>query len=159
MGLLAITTFALRASSISWVYNTVSGSIPIAIHTKASLNKGLSLAHNIDRDTTSKNMITESSLAIVLTRKAFYFGTAKSFSDDYSNIRNKIYIEHLNDAPQVDLLKKTITTWSKAEQYKLDRNVILIPSDEIPMPVIIQVMASLKKDGQFAQIVLGNGLI
>lgn len=159
MGILAISTFALRASSISWTYTTVSAKIPVATHTRAPLPKGLSLTHNMKRDTSAQNIIDETTLAVVLTRDAFYFGTAKSFTDDYRNIRDKFYIKHMNSAPQVDVLKKTIITWAKANQYNFGKKVILVPTDEIPMPVLIQVMASLRKDDQFKEIVLGNGLI
>ena len=102
------------------------------------------------RDTSAQNIIDETTLAVVLTRDAFYFGTAKSFTDDYRNIRDKFYIKHMNNAPQ--RCSKTIITWAKANQYNFGKKVILVPTDEIPM-VLIQVMASLRKDDQFKEIV------
>ena len=159
MGLLAITSFALRATSISWNFGIVDGSIPVAISSIKPPGKGLSLEYNLDRKFLKEQTINDQTIAIVLTRKAFYFGPVTSFTKDYPDVRNKFLVDHLDGAPQIDILKKTIELWSKAKHRALSKQVILIPTAEIPMPIVIQTMAKLKQDKQFDTVVLGSGLI
>lgn len=159
MGLLAITSFSLRASSISWNFGVVNANIPIAISSSVPTEKGLSLEHNLGRKFLKEQTINDQTLTIVLTRKAFYFGPVDSFTKSYSNVRNKYFIDHLDGAPQIDVLKKTIELWTKAEKRALSKQVILVPSAEIPMPIVIQTMAKLTEDKQFKTVILGDGLI
>lgn len=138
----------------------VSAKIPVAINTTATKTAGgLSLETNLNRKADIVNYVGDDTLAIVLTRKAFYFGPTSSFTKDFSNVRNKYYVEHLDGAPQLDLLATTMKLWAKAERRALSKQVIFIPTPEIPMPIVIQTMAKLKEAKFFDNIVLGSGLI
>lgn len=159
MGLLAIASFTLRATSISWDFGVVDGVIPVAISSSVPPQKGLSLEKNLGRKFLKEQSINDSTIAVVLTRKALYFGPVGSFTKNYSNIRNKYFVDHLEGAPQIDVLKKTIALWAKAEKRALSKQVVLLPTSEIPMPIVIQTMAKLKEDRQFENVILGSGLI
>lgn len=159
MGLLGIMAFTLRATSISWNFGIVEGIIPVTISSTIPPEKGVSLEKNLGRKFLKEQSINDQTIVVVLTRKAFYFGPVDSFTKNYSNIRNKYFVNHLNGAPQLDILKKTITLWGKVEKRALSRQVILLPTPEIPMPIVIQTMAHLKKSDYFSEIILGSGLI
>ena len=144
MALIAISGF-LRATSISWKFGIVEAQIPIAISSTESKSKGLSLENNLGRKIKKGQTINDQTITILLTRKSFYFGTIEAFTKEYMNTRNKFQVDHLEGAPQIDVLLTTINLWSKNEKRALSQNVIFIPTPEIPMPIVIQTMAYLKE--------------
>ena len=122
MGLLGIMAFTLRATSISWNFGIVEGIIPVTISSTIPPKKGVSLEKNLGRKFLKEQSINDQTIVVVLTRKAFYFGPVDSFTKNYSNIRNKYFVNHLNGAPQLDILKKQLhcgVKWKK--EHYLDK--------------------------------------
>ena len=97
---------------------------------------------------------------VLLTRDAFIFGTAQAFAIDLTNVRSKFYVPHVEGAPNLPRLAFEMTKWMDMEGLDKGPKVLLfVPTEEIPMPIIIQCMAALKDTGLFEKVVLGGGLI
>jgi len=99
----------------------------------------------------------------VLTADAFYFGDMKSFSEDLHDIRSKFVIRHIDGEPQLQTLLRQMDRWlgdRRAKDTATDSGVVvLVPSGEIPTPIVIQVMAGLQQSANFSRVVLGAGLL
>jgi len=100
---------------------------------------------------------------IVLTRDAFYFGDMVSFSTQFTNVRNKHVINHIEGEPQLYTLIDSMRKWGQSRQHqfgtKMDDVAVFIPSGDIPMPIVIQVLAGLNTTEYFDKVILGGGMM
>lgn len=154
-----IASYSLRTTSISWKYGMVEGKIPVVKAPSATPAKGVSLERNLPTLEQSERIMDDETVAVFLTRSAFYFGPISSFTENFSNVRNKFKIDHENGAPQADMLLSTLNLWAKAERRTLSKQVVFVPTSEIPMPIVIKVMSTLKNSNLFSHVVLGSGII
>ena len=100
--------------------------------------------------------------AIVLTTEAFYFGDLSAFTTKFGDAGDKYILRHVDGEPQLFNLIETMQKW--VEQRSRDSNIpkqnllVLIPSGDIPVPIVTQVVAGLRKTTYFKRVVLGSGL-
>lgn len=154
IGLLGALTFCLRSTFLSSTYGLVPLEIPVVATPPE--DGGL---HNF-REKPSATF-GGSSLAIVLTDSAFYFGPFKAFGEDYASGSEKFVVQHRDGAPDIDTLVRKVSAYQpKPGRNELNSGIILfIPSHEIPMPVVIQSVAGLRLGFPKARVILGGGIM
>ncbi|NRA65721.1 MAG: hypothetical protein HRU19_14625 [Pseudobacteriovorax sp.] len=98
---------------------------------------------------------------IVLTKNRFIFGDLDAFTTNIDSLRNKFSVSHVDGAPDLLNLIKDIEKWlfGRASRSNISSQGlgILIPQGEIPTPIVIQTIQSLKASKHFEKIVLGSG--
>lgn len=156
LALFAILTFGLRAVMVSGVYGVVRAELPVV---PASVkDPGFHGFKEEPRDSLQK-----STPAVVLTTEAFYFGDLEAFTSNFSDIRDKFIIRHVDGEPQLAGLVDTMSKWveerAKSANVPIDKVLVFIPAGDIPMPIVIQVIAGLRKSPHFERVILGSGLI
>ncbi len=155
-GLLTILSFGLRAVTLASVYGVVPLEIPLV---QASVDDpGL---HEYREE--PRAILTQNSPAVVLTADAFYFGDLTAFSVNFSNVRDKYIIRHIDGAPQLQKLLEQLTSWVQEraahQNIPLSKVLVLIPSGDVPVPIVTQVVAGLRTSPHFERIILSNGLM
>src|SRR5207237_1008983 len=104
LGLIAILTFGLRAVTLSGVYGVVPLEIPVVSATiKDPGHYGF---REEPRDNLGQN-----TPAVVLTPEAFYFGDLASFTTNFTDMRDKFMIRHVDGVPQLQTLVATMARW------------------------------------------------
>jgi hypothetical protein len=156
LGLFAILTFGLRAVTLSGVYGVVPLEMPVVPATiKDPGHYGF---REEPRET-----LTHNTPAVVLTTDAFYFGDLASFTTNFADVRDKYVIRHVDGEPQLAALVDALGHWatdrSKHQNIPLNKILVLVPAGDIPMPIVIQVVAGLRKSPLFERVVLGSGLM
>ena len=143
MGLFLLLSFALRSISVAGKYGLVPAEIPILpvpIIDPTMSNFQAQTKGSIDRDTP----------VVILTEKEFIFGDLKAFSENISSIRNKFMVPHVDGAPDIPSLVKDMNKWIFARNSKnkvLNQGiVVLLPTDQIPSPLVIQAIDGLQKN-------------
>lgn len=155
MGLMVILSFMLRSISTAGKYGIVLAEIPlIAVPVE---EPGLPKSR-----TKPVDMISAHTPVIILTRSEFIIGDVDSFTEKLSHIRNKFIIPHKSGAPDIISLEEDMEKWLFARKSK-DKIpnlgfAVLLPTDEMPSPIVIQVIHALKKSKIFERIVLAGGL-
>lgn len=149
-------TFAMRVVMISGTYGQIVFEIPVV--SKPPKDPSF---HTVEES--PKETLRSTTPAILMTSDAFFFGDIESFSTSLSDIRNKFRIAHQDGVPQTSLLLATMDDWlrkrSKSENVPLTKTLVLIPAADIPLPILLQVVASLKNTPTFQNVILSNGLI
>ena len=51
-----------------------------------------------------------------------------------------------------------VTNRAQSANVPIDRILVFVPAGDIPMPIVIQVIAGLKKSPYFDRVVIGSGL-
>lgn len=155
-GLFAVLTFAIRAIALSGVYGVISVEMPVV-----SAPVDDPSFHQYKE--VPRQSLTRFTPALVLTTEAFYFGDLNSFSANLGDVRDKYIIRHIDGEPQllglIETMGKWITDRAANENIPMDKMLILIPSGDIPMPIVIQVLAGLRKSPLFEHVILGSGII
>jgi hypothetical protein len=109
---------------------------------------------------TPQKKISRTTATIVLTKDVFYFGDLEAFTEKFSDVRNKFFVPHIDGRPEVATLLDTMSRWMKARSgaNKPVRTdvVILLPSAEIPLPIVIQVLHWIKKSQLYEQAILAS---
>jgi hypothetical protein len=151
-----ILTATMRLVMISGTYGQVLLEIPVISHPTEDPS-----FHNFQE--LPQEVLKSTTPAVVITSESFFFGDLDSFSTSFSDVQKKFKIPHKNGAPQVSQLISTMDQWlrtrSKAENLPLSKTLVVVPSGEIPLPIVIQVVATLNKSPIFQHIILSNGLI
>ena len=156
IGLLIVLSFGLRSTSVSWVYGIVESEIPVlSVPVKDPM-------YNTFEETPNSS-ITKGTPIVVLTQDAFLFGDAEAFSEKLHNVRNKYFIRHEDNSPNVSSLLLSLERWmhTRSESKELaNRGVLLfLPTKEIPMPIVIQTLSYLRGSPLFERVVLAGGII
>ena len=155
MGLVVILSFMLKVISISEKYGVVDVEIPV-------------LSNPIE-DPSSKTFkehpnayLEKTTPMLLLTDTAFIFGDVESFSSKYLNVRNKFSIPHLAGAPNLDGLTLNLKKWifTRMSEDNINHHGILVlaPAENIPMPIVIHTIATIKKLKMFNRVVLASGV-
>ena len=156
MGLMVILSFLLRSISVAGTYGLVPAQIPV-------------LSEPIE-DTTYYNFIetTQRSLAldtpvIFLTEDSFLFGELAAFTTNLSSVRNKFIVRHVEGAPNLRQLLTDLERWmyTRLSERKIRNSgvVIFAPTEEIPSPIVIQVVAALRNSTLFEDVILAGGMM
>lgn len=100
---------------------------------------------------------------IVLTKDSFYFGDLRAFSTEFVDVRNKFKIRHEDGRPRLGKLLETMAKWEESRdrgsEDKESNIAVFIPTPEIPVPIVIQIVAHLRQASPYQRIVLGGGLL
>lgn len=154
--LVTVLTFAMRSVSMPAQYGVVAAEMPVV--SAAVDDPGY---HRFSE--TARKSLTKNTPAVVLTTEAFYFGDLAAFTSNFEDVRDKFIIRHVDGEPQLTTLIETMNTWlndrSARTQVPLDHLLVLVPTGDIPMPIVIQVLAGLKRSPQFERVILGGGLM
>ena len=140
---------------MTWSYGSVNSQLPImpVPFQDSALNK-ISFV--------PQGKISRSTATIVLTKDFFYFGDLESFTEKFSDVRNKFFIPHVDGRPEITMLLDTLKRWMKVRntEKKPVRTdvVILLPSAEIPMPIVIQVLHWIKAAHIYDEAILASEL-
>lgn len=154
LGLFAIYTFAFRFETMQAIYNVVSAELPIV---QSSVDDPS--FHYYEE--TPYDSIKGQTAAVVMTVSGFYFGDLEAFSTDIGKTGNKFMVPYVDGVPLTGDLIKEMNVWradrSKKQNTPDDHILVLIPSGDIPMNIVIQVIAHLKTHGDYARVILGGG--
>lgn len=154
-GLSFILVSLMQIINLPMLHGVVSLDIPIV--SIPFDDPGLS-----DFKETPKEFLNEKSPAVVLnSRGDFFFGEIQAFSKDLSGTRNKFIISSVEGRPDLTSLILTMKKWRKNlnDEEGLGSFVVFMPSPQVPINVVIQVVAYLKKRGDFSHVVLGSEMI
>ncbi len=152
LALMLLMTFlstALRGISMPGSYSIVETEFPVVTDDRY-IGKEETWAQ-------ARSTIDNSAALVILTRDRFYFGQLSAFGKDLSAVHNKFQIPHVAGAPDLPRLVLNLTKWQT--EAHASRALIFVPTEEIPMPIVIQCIAALKKIGIFDQVILGGGLL
>jgi hypothetical protein len=156
MALFAIMAFAFRAVTLPAAYSLIEVSIPVL-----SVPIDDPSFHNFRE--TPRRQLNAATPAVFLTVDAFYFGDIASFTTGFGEIRNKFMIKHVDGSPQMAKLVQDMKAWQEERSLNNnihpERTVVFVPTGEIPAPIVIQVVAALKRSSLFDQVVIGSGLM
>jgi hypothetical protein len=143
-----IGLYCFRATCLGSKYGVVRAEFPVLATGEAEA------AENFDAE------ITEHTPTIVMTGESFFIGSMRAFSREFLESDNKIRVPHDHGAPQMTALTSAIEHWrfKEGDGSKSDL-ALLIPEANVPLPIVIQVMDLLKKNGSAKRIVLGVGLM
>lgn len=143
----------MRVTSLSWSYGMVEARIPILYNPLA------------DPITSELNMSSLGSLSkktplIVLANDAFYVGDLSAFTNAFAQIRNKFKVSHKNGSPQVGELIKILKRWHRKRssqfQIKKEKFAVLLPGEQWPVAVIVQIIHYLKAESLYESIILAS---
>ena len=153
VGLVSILGYGMRINSVAWVYNQVEVKIPV-MH--QALNDPVSMPVS-DKKARS---ISKTTPVIVMTEQAFYLGDTTSFTGGFQQLRNKIKVPHRDGSPQIGELLRLMKKWKRqrlVEFHIQDSPIlILVPSEYLPVAVLVQVIQLLKDYRAAEHIVLGS---
>lgn len=156
VGLMFYLSSVLRAISMAGRYGLIEAEIPVV---QVPI-QDTGFKHFSEK---SGETLSADTPLILLTRDAFLFGTVGAFAQDLTNVRNKFYIPHADGAPQLNRLAKDMERWmqEKAEETgkSRSRTVLFLPTEEIPMPIVIQCISGLRSSKLFDKVVVGGGLL
>lgn len=155
-GLFVILTYGLRAVTLVGVYAVVPAEMPVV---QAAVDDPS--FHRFREET--RDSLTPRTPAVVLTTEAFYFGDLDSFTVNFADNRNKFILPHVDGEPQLAGLVETMSGWvadrSANDNVAIDKVLVFIPEGEIPMPIVIQVIAGLRRSPYFDRVILAGGLM
>ncbi len=149
LGLFACLTFALRATTLSARYGAIEAEIPVVW--KPFPGKAQPAPE-------PSAYIGKATPVVLLTPKEFIFGDVEAFTKNLTDIRNKFSVKHVDGAPNMDALLKTMQQWTTSQKRGKDGVVILMPAENIPAPIVIQAVEGLKRTNLFHRVVLASGL-
>lgn len=149
LGLFACVTFALRATTLSGRYGVVDAELPVVW--QPFPGKALPAPE-------PNAFIGKSTPVVLLTAKEFIFGDISAFTQDLTDIRNKFSVPHRDGAPNMDALLKTMNLWNTSQKRAKDGVIVFMPAENIPAPIVIQVVDGLKRSHVFQRVVLASGL-
>lgn len=155
MSLMILLSFMLRAISIAGIYGLVPLEMPV-------------LSQPLDDPTYSRfreearQQLEVQTPLIVLTPESFYFGELQAFTKDIANTRDKFIVHHNDGSPDLNKLLDDMEKWflkQKSNNQNMSHGItILLPTGEIPAPILIQVIAGIQKSPLFDRIILAGGL-
>ena len=155
LGLGHFLTASIRTTSLAWSYGVVSTSIPVM---EIEQPEESDFATHDDKD--SLYTIGEHTPMLVLGDQALYFGATKAFTENFYQIQDKTRIPHIDGSPQVSKLLKQLYSWQR--ERKLLQGIekhpvmLLLPGEQWPMAVIIQIMAALKQSKTYQTVILAS---
>ena len=156
-GIVVILFFSLNVVSLPGKYGIVQSELPLV-----SIPFPDPGFHDFEESPVQS--LEKTTPVVAISTSSFYFGDLLAFSEDVLESRNKFSIPHKDGEPQLKTLIETMNTWLSRRtdhtKKKIENGgiVVFIPSGEIPMPIVIQVIAGLKYSGLFERVVLAGGL-
>lgn len=154
--LFVVLTYGLRLVLVPGVFGAIPVEIPVVINTIKDIGR-------FGYKEESRHEISRTTPTVVVTTESFYFGELASFTENYADFKDKFVVRHLDGEPQLGQLKLCLEHWikdrSKKNNLPIDKILVVIPASDIPMPILIQIIAELRKLSVVGRVVLGGGLI
>ena len=166
-GLLTILTYSMRTVAIPRQHGLVQLSMPVV---PAGLSEGLGQLSL----TGQKIELQKSTSVVVLTTEALFFGALNAFTEEFADPRRKYKIPHVDGAPQLGTLTNQMERWNAKRLASTTKGTannkavtsrgkpsadqpvtIFLPAPEIPMPIVIQIVAALEAS---SEVVLATSL-
>ena len=155
IGLLLILSFVFRVTYISGSYGVVDSEIPLV---KVEVKDPQANAQK-ER---ARSYIKKITPVVVMTEEEFIFTDLNGITKELDDPRLRFSIPHLDGSPNIPGLLKTMAKWNhrrvSTNKFSADGTLILLPSSQIPMPIVIQTIHYLKKAEFISQVVLASGL-
>jgi hypothetical protein len=155
LGLLGIMTFLVRVLTLQGTYGSVGAVIPVV-----ASNIEDPARHNFRE--VPKEFVDGRTVTIAVTEKALFFGELQNFTRGIDDENMRYKIEHVEGSPQVGLLIGQLEAWIKSrrmnENIPKEHLLVLLPTKNIPMPILLQIMQALKNTKQYDNIILGTGI-
>jgi hypothetical protein len=154
--LFIILAFGFRAVTVEATYGVIPAEIPV-------VPSGVEDPAFHRFEETPVAMLSKFTPAVVLTAEAFYFGDLEAFTTNFADARDKYVVRHVDGEPQLYSLLETMQKWieyrAKNSNVPKQKAMVLVPSGDIPVPIVVQVIAGLRKSPYFERVVLGSGLM
>lgn len=150
MGLFSVLAFTLRAVSLGGHFGGVEALIPVLSDT------AVTPAHFSKIHTGKEYIISEKTPVIAINEEALFFGDMTGFTKDLWDVRKRFKIPHYRGAPQVNILLKDLNTWLESQGAKNEQAAIVLASDLVPVPILIQLIHYLKESPFIEEISLGG---
>jgi hypothetical protein len=156
--------FCFRASSFSSPYGYIGMEIPVskAKDVSPSAQHDGATAHDReafhdDGGPVVNRQVTGSTPLLILTDQKFLFGDVSAFTTNLSDVANKISIPHQDGAPR---LGKLIAAIQNRTADKEDSDVLfMLPEKNIPVAIVIKVIAGIKENTRYKRVILASGLM
>lgn len=152
VALMGVLTFGMRSVIAPRPHGIVEAEIPVVSEAVKDPN-----FHGFrERPNTTIGAATP---IVILTPTAFLFGDMAAFSTQLSDIRNKFSVMHRDGAPDLPRLLKTMEMWRSTRKTGEKDVLVFLPTGDIPAPIMIQVLAGLRKSPMFERVVLASGVL
>lgn len=153
IGIINVCSYGMRTISLSWQFGMIRSVIPI-------MHAPLENTSEDGNKSRQSNTIGKTTPLIILANDAFYLGDMNSFTKGFSEIRNKIKVPHHAGSPQVGELITLLKKWhrSRKVQFNIEPSefAVLLPGEQWPVAVIIQIMHYLKSKTDYKHIILAS---
>lgn len=156
IGMINVLSYGMRTVSLSWQFGVIRSVIPIM---QAPVKE-----FQLEDDTVTvkqSNAIRKTTPLIILANDAFYVGDLNAFTNGFSEVRNKLKVPHHAGSPQVGELINVLKKWNRSRkvQFKTEPSefAVLLPGEQWPVAVIIQIMHYLKEQMIYKHIILASG--
>ena len=153
IGMINVFSYGMRTVSLSWEFGMIRSVIPILRSPPQDIDAE-------DHNTDISKSIQKTTPLIILANDAFYLGDMNSFTKGFIEIRNKIRIPHHAGSPQVGELISILKKWNRSRntQFKIEPSefAVLLPGEQWPVAVIIQIMHYLKSKTTYKHIILAS---
>ena len=156
IGVLLILSLVIRATYISSSYGIVDSEIPAA---RVELNDPDNMAYKEPY----RSHIGKITPVVVLTPTEFIFTDISGISSKLEDPRLRFSVPHTDGSPNITELLIQMAKWihqrRSQEIINTDGNLILLPTGQVPMPIVIQTMHYLKRANFISTVILANGLL
>ncbi len=142
--LFLVLTYCFRSTQLGYSFGYVSSSLPILV------DKKLAERYQGEVDT-----IQDSTLTLVLTEKALFFGELSSFAENFYLPQKKYKITHENGSPQLDKFLFQLKKWKNKSDLKSDP-LIFVVEGSVPVGLTIKSIDVLKPI--FSNVILASGI-
>jgi hypothetical protein len=143
---LLMTAASFSAALAPRRFGVVSVRLPVSKQVESPLTSGEKVpTEEIDSKTP----------LVVLSETQFVLGDINAFTKTFSDVSNKVAINHQKGAPHLGQLVKLLNQRFKSNGQKV---LVLLPTQNIPMSIVIQSIAVLKAQTPFQSVILANGL-
>ncbi|NRA44683.1 MAG: hypothetical protein HRU09_06985 [Oligoflexales bacterium] len=153
IGMINVFSYGMRSVSLSWQFGMIRSVIPI-MHAPLEGSVIDSLKPDISQT------IAKTTPVIILANDAFYVGDLNAFTKGFGEIRNKLRVPHLAGSPQVGELITVLKKWNRSRkvQFKIEPSkfAVLLPGEQWPVAVIIQIMHYLKSQMIYKHVILAS---
>lgn len=154
LSLSSVLIFSFRIVALEFIYGIIPVEIPVV---STDIEKP---GFHTFKET--PHLLSKHTPTVVFTSNAFYFGDIESFTKNFTNDGNKFIVRHDQGQPQLTKLIDTMQQWveyrSRFHNIPKQKSMILIPTSEIPIPIVAQTIAGLRTSPFFQRIILGTGI-
>ena len=147
LGLGTVLGYVVRTVSLPFAY----GMIPVTI---PSLTVPMDEFEDIDIG--GIQLAESETPVVVLSNEALFLGPLGKFSE-LRRLSGKSMIPHNMGSPRLDILFSEYQRMQEKKEVS-GKVVILVPSPDAPVPILIQMVEGLRSFGEGIHVVIGGGL-